>query len=206
MRYIWINPVVDRMYDRSCLHLLLQKHGYLRVECRENWGQRVLKEYKRLAESSQVPVADVRCPKVWKLLEERYKGNGILIPAIEPILMHCARVIAGREELKGKAKVITTPCEILADIGNKAKLPETRFVSWKQFLLELGERLESEKLESSPIPPGFFQNLQCLVVSITGEDEVCSYLKNGDYGAARMIELLWCRDGCHHGDGVIDLE
>ncbi len=206
MCYIWINPVTDQMYDRDSLDLLLQRHGYERVECQQDWASHVREEYGKMAEGSKYPVVDVRCPAVFQLLKREYENSNILTPAIEPILIHCAREISSREDLKGREKLITTPCQILADMGNEAGLPKTRFLPWKEFLQEIGEKPEVKKLDSSPIPPGFFDSLSCQKVCVTGEDEVRSYLKKEDYGDARIIELLWCRDGCHHGDGVIDFE
>lgn len=206
MIYIWINPVVDQMYDRDSLDCFLLRHGYLRVECQGDWGREVREKYKKLVEQTKGPVADVRCPAVEKLLREQYGAGEILIPEIEPILMHCAREISGREALKGKEKIIVTPCQALADLGKEAELPKTRFVSWKAFLEELGERPKARYLSASPIPPGFFKGLECPAVSVTGEDEITDYLRTGKYRTAGMIELLWCKDGCHHGDGVCDLE
>lgn len=206
MRFIWINPVVKQMYDPDCLDQFLQKHGFRQAECREDWIGAVLREYDTLEKNSDCPVADVRCPAVERLLREEYEACGILIPHIEPILLHCAREISSRIELQGKEKIITTPCRILADMGNEQRLPDTRFVAWNQFLRELSDTLPGKRLEESPIPPGFFRPLGCHVASITGEAAIRSYLQESDCGKARVIEMLFCRGGCHHGDGVIGLE
>lgn len=206
MRFIWINPVVKQMYAPDCLDEFLQKHGYRQVFCRKDWVKTVWQEYGTLVEQSRSPVADVRCPAVERLLREEYGSCGIFVPRIEPILLHCAREISGRVELQGKEKIITTPCRILADMGNEQKLPDTRFVSWKQFLWELSDTLPGRRLGESPIPPGFFQPLGCRAVSLTGEDAIRNYLREDGSGDPRVIEMLFCKGGCHHGDGVIDLE
>ena len=57
-----------------------------------------------------------------------------LIPEIDPILIHCGIELANREDLKGKKKIITTPCESLANYGNKKNLEDTVFISWKEFI------------------------------------------------------------------------
>lgn len=206
MQYIWINPVVKQMYDKEVLESLLERHGYQQVSCRQDWGYYVCDSYGRLAEVSGVPVADVRCPSVSKLLRENYKQSPLLIPEIEPILIHCAREISERTELKGKKKLIITPCQALARMGTQCQLPDTCFLTWKQFLIEIKEHPKAKQLNASPIPPGFFQSLNCPSISITGASEICTYLEKNRFKNIGVIELLWCRDGCHHGDGVINLE
>lgn len=203
MRVIWINPVVRQMYDHDCLHRFLEKHGYRQAECRSDWGEKVRQEYGKAAQTTKLPVADVRCPEVEKLLRGTYEGCGVVVPKIEPILIHCAREISGRRELQGIEKVITTPCQSLADMGNALKLQDTSFVSWKRFLQEVSDAPKGRQLEKSPIPPGFFQPLGCPVTSVTGEASIRDYLQKRDYGKARLIEMLMCEGGCHHGDGVI---
>lgn len=206
MCYIWINPVTDQMYDQDSLASLLKRHGYERVQCKRDWAGYVREEYRRAADEAGYPVADVRCPAVAELLKREYRDSRLQIPDIEPILIHCAREIGGREDLKGRPKLITTPCRVLADMGNQAGLSDTRFLSWKDFLGELGEAPRARRLDESPIPPGFFDGLSFGTAGATGEDGVRDLLDRGDYGDARILELLWCRDGCHHGDGVIELE
>lgn len=203
MRIIWINPVVKQMYEPGCLERFLKKHGFRQEECRKDWTETVRQEYAAAVEHAACPVADVRCPEVERLLREDYGGCGVLIPDIEPILLHCAREISGREELRGMEKVITTPCRSLADAGNRLELPDTRFVSWKQLLEEFSGAPEGKQPEQSPIPPGFFHAMGSLASSITGEDRIREYLRKKNYGETRMIEMLFCRDGCHHGDGIV---
>ena len=95
-------------------------------------------------------------------------------------------------------------------------------MSWKDFLSELGVILEPAP-EASPIPPGFFTGLSVPVVSLSGRDEIEEYLeersrtwetesesgRKDTASAAAMnehkpllLELLYCRQGCHMGDGV----
>jgi hypothetical protein len=189
------------MYDSDTLQKYLSARGYQRVFCEENWGSIVLKKYGRLIEQSTQPVADMRCPLVYPLLKEQH---ALRIPEIEPILIHCAREICGRAELADQEKVITTPCRSLADMGNQIGFKDTRFLSWKDFVGN--DVLPHRQLDASPIPPGYFSSLDKEVFSVTGETQIRSCLENRSYGSARMIEMLFCEEGCHHGDGVIGLE
>lgn len=225
LTYVWINPVTDRMYDGDRLDEFLNKHGFLRVYCREDWGSAVRKKYRELTEHMGAAsekeigpresgprengsreaevVADVRCPAVEKLLRET-DHPGLTVPAIEPILLHCAREISGREELQGSFKVITTPCLALAEAGNRLNLPETEFLPWNVFVRRLGEGLPGRKLESSPIPPGFFGNPEETDV-VTGPEAVERYLREERWKGVKMVEFLYCTGGCHGGDGVTGL-
>lgn len=98
-------------------------------------------------------------------------------------------------------KIITTPCRILADMGNKLELKDTHFVPWNRFLATLGEPMEPAP-DASPIPPGFFKDLPFPVVSKSGRPAIESYVTGNDWKNAKLIELLYCVQGCHRGDGV----
>ena len=102
-------------------------------------------------------VADMRCPVAGGMAADyrhRYEEQGpgersqgeqgphLVIPDIEPILIHCAREISGRRDLCDGQKLITTPCQALADAGNALKLKDTRFLAWNGLLKELGDTVE----------------------------------------------------------------
>lgn len=200
MSYIWINPVVDNMYDAYVLDDFLRRYGHKRIEVSEDWGKVVREKYWREVCQADRPVADVRCPKVKNLLGEI--ENKMIIPDINPILIHCGQEISGRSDLKEAEKIITTPCQALADIGNCLGLENTWFVPWNEFVRNSGARPEEKKLDESPIPPGFFSDLMVKTASVTGEEEIKEYLENGMYEDIHLLEMLFCKDGCHNGDGV----
>ena len=233
MTYLWINPVSERMVSEQALKRILTEHQLTQVRCREDWGAMVLEKYKERMEQANGTVADARCPEAVNLIE-RYNEEenlSIQVADIEPILIHCARELSARSDLADGGKIITTPCRILAEKGNALELPQTRFVSWKDFLSELGETLEPAP-EASPIPPGFFTGLSVPVLSLSGQEEIEAYLRDetipeiqetaagiltgtieaGDRNVKKdtaraersplLLELLYCRQGCHMGDGV----
>lgn len=125
------------------------------------------------------------------------------MPDIEPILIHCAREISSRRDLKDGKKLITTPCQSLADRGNTLKLEGTRFLTWNRLVEELGGRPAGRRLKASPIPPGFFDQLNLETVSITGKETMEEYVRGGRWREVGLMELLYCDEGCHNGDGVI---
>lgn len=133
--------------------------------------------------------------------------SDITIPEIQPILIHCGIEGSEREDLRSEEKIITTPCRALADMGNALKLKNTRFVPWNQFIELAGSDSISIEplgtpLEKSPIPPGFFAELGLRTVSLTGEEEIRKYFKKPTRDEVQIVEMLFCKDGCHNGDGI----
>ena len=49
---------------------------------------------------------------------------------------------------------------------------------------------------------GFFKDLPFPVVSKSGRPAIESYVTGNEWKDARLIELLYCVQGCHRGDGV----
>ena len=178
MTYLWINPVSERMISVEALERMLEKHDLTRVVCRESWGEIVLRKYRELLEHADGTFADARCPAAVSLVHSLQPG--IRIADIEPILIHCARELAERPDLADGEKIITTPC---------------------RFLAALGEPMEPAP-DASPIPPGFFKDLPFSVVSRSGRPAIESYVTGNDWKNAKLIELLYCVQGCHRGDGV----
>lgn len=187
------------MISAAALEKLLKKHDLTRVVCQESWGEIVLRKYRELLEHADGTFADARCPAAVSLVHSLQPG--IRIADIEPILIHCARELAERPDLADGEKIITTPCRILADMGNKLELKDTHFVPWNRFLAALGEPMEPAP-DASPIPPGFFKDLPFSVVSRSGRPAIESYVTGNDWKNAKLIELLYCVQGCHRGDGV----
>ena len=203
MTCIFLNPVVEQMYERETLHRFLRERGFLPVSCRENWGAVVREKYRKAAEETSGAVADVRCPQAARCVRKLGCREGLHLPDIEPILFHCAREISARPEFIGRWKLITTPCRILAEEGNALGLPETEFLTWNDFLHRAGETFPGRKLEKSPIPPGFFKGLEN-GDSLTGTETIESYLEEGMWKGKKIVEMLCCSGGCHNGDGAIE--
>lgn len=201
MTYIWINPVVREMYEPESLNRFLAEKGFCPTECRTDWGQTVREKYQACIDASDRAVADVRCPAAAALLQSLPGHGGLKVPDIEPILLHCAREISGRPDLAGCRKLITTPCQALAEAGNLLGLPDTEFVAWNDFLNRLGAAIPGKALKKSPIPPGFFKDIK-KSCSISGPETVRSRLKEGRWEGVNVVEMLYCSEGCHNGDGV----
>ena len=204
MFYIFINPVVDKMYNQEELNDVLQKNGYERVNVTVDWHGIVKDKYKAALKESDLPLVDRRCPMAIEHVEKQGKNLSYTVPAIEPILIHCGIELSERTELKGKKKIITTPCESLANHGNQLQLEDTVFISWKEFLKTLDADLvvKEKSLEESPIPLGYFSSLDVNTESLSGKENIEEYFSNERYKEKDLIEMLYCDGGCNNGDGV----
>jgi len=202
MKYIWINPVTANMYDPDALNRFLNDHNYIRVEASKQWLDVVKEKYKQAIETTAHTVIDMRCPKIIDFIDAYELRNKVTIPLIDPILIHCARELSIREDLLEHEKIITTPCQALADLGNSLCLPETTFIPWNQFLADLGDELAAAPPKESPIPPGFFDGLGCKKISVTEKNNICDFFETFKPNEFDLIELLYCKDGCHNGDGI----
>ena len=138
MQYLWINPVSAGMCEEDSLKRFLERHGLTRVECRGDWG-RIVRERYEASLRAGVTLADARCPEAVRLLEEIQKESenesgieNLKVAPIEPILLHCARELSTRPDLADGEKIITTPCQSLAVLGNSLGLENTRFIAWNR--------------------------------------------------------------------------
>ena len=204
MAYIFINPVVGNMYKKEELDELLFNNGYSRVEVETDWHKIVKEKYNETLKSTEKTLLDQRCPLAIDTINKYINDEDTLIPQIDPILIHCGIELANREDLKGKKKIITTPCESLASYGNKKNLEDTVFISWKEFIKNLNSHNKSmvRLLDESPIPPGYFDSLEAKVTSLSGEENIVSYFKNNLHKEDDLVEMLYCTNGCNNGDGV----
>lgn len=202
MAYVWINPVVASMYEEAALEEFLRRLGHERFEASANWPAIVRGKYEAVVQQAPHTVMDMRCPKIKDLLDEMKVTDDVTIPEIAPILIHCGQEGSARTDLEGEEKIITTPCQALADMGNALELKNTRFVSWNQFVKESGVTLTGKTLKKSPIPPGFFDALGIKTVSVTGEEEIRSHFHNYEPDKVQLVEMLFCKEGCHNGDGI----
>ena len=199
MTYVLINPVTDRMTNPEELEKALHEHGLRRVFCRENWALHVLKEYSEVLQTEDKTVLDTRCPMAVELVRALHIDRIREAPVL-PILLHCAKELTDREDLQEGKIVVTTPCQALAEQGNRLKLPRTVFITAREFLDVIGYH-SVKQLDCSPIPPGFFDPLGVVTVTATGGQEITERAASLPL-KTRLFEALFCPGGCHNGDGV----
>ena len=205
MKYIFINPVVANMYIKEELDEWLLNNGYIRVEIENDWHGIVKEKYNEVLNSTEKTLIDKRCPLAVDTINQYINNTNILLPEIDPILIHCGVELSNRDDLKGKQKIITTPCESLANYGNKKELEDTVFISWKEFIksIDKDSKIKSNILDESPIPLGYFDSLKFKITSLSGKENIESYFENEFYKKDDLVEILYCQGGCNNGDGVL---
>lgn len=200
-KLLWLNPVVKNMYDFSALKELLQNKGFNIVECEKDHVSDIKNSYKNLCPKGMV--LDSRCPRAVNFIRSNFKEFSNNISSLNPILIESAIELSSNLK-EDEWLYITTPCEDLAELGNSLKLERTTFLTWKNFK-ELNDiNLQISKIESSPIPPGFFENLDIKTLSLCSKEKIqnaFSY-KFSELKNYQIIELLYCENGCHNGDGL----
>ncbi|WP_311694898.1 hypothetical protein [Sneathia sanguinegens] len=197
-KYILLNPVVINSYNLSFLEKKLNNLGFSLVFSKEDQAKIVKNEYKALLQKEKGTILDQRCP----LIVDYFKKSKLNVKFhnIEPILIHIAKEIAYREDLADGQKWIITPCTALKKYGNSLNLENTFFFTWDEFCNKYSLNLKGKKLDNSPIPFGFFSDIEKNVISV--EEKDLKNISNVSIKKVRLIEGLYCHNGCHNGDGV----
>ena len=201
-KVVWLNPVVKNIYGFAALKEILQERGFSVVECEKDHVNSVKNAYKNALVQKEL-IYDSRCPRAVNFIRENFKEQADLISNLNPILIESAL------ELSSKLKedewlYVTTPCEDLAELGRGLNLARTTFLTWKSFREQNEINLEMKRLGASPIPPGFFTNLGVKTLSLSSKEKIENALlyKFSELKNYQIIELLYCENGCHNGDGL----
>ena len=201
-KVVWLNPVVKNIYDFAALKEILQNKGFSVVECKKDHVKSVKNAYKNALAQSEL-IYDSRCPRAVNFIRANFKEQADLISNLNPILIESAL------ELSAKLKedewlYVTTPCEDLAELGMGLNLARTTFLTWKSFREQNAINLKMRSIEQSPVPPGFFTNLGVKTLSLSSKEKIENALsyKFSELKNYQIIELLYCENGCHNGDGL----
>ncbi|WP_148824928.1 hypothetical protein [Campylobacter concisus] len=201
-KVVWLNPVVKNIYDFAALKEILQDKGFSVVECEKDHVQSVKNAYKSSLIQSEL-IFDSRCPRAVNFIRANFKEQAAFISNLNPILIESAI------ELSSKLKedewlYVATPCEELAQLGMGLNLERTTFLTWKSFREQNAINLKKRNIEQSPVPPGFFTNLGVKTLSLSSKEKIENALsyKFSELKNYQIIELLYCENGCHNGDGL----
>ncbi|WP_314990262.1 hypothetical protein [uncultured Campylobacter sp.] len=201
-KLVWLNPVVKNIYDFAALKEILQDKGFSVVECVKDHVQSVKNAYKNGLTQSEL-IFDSRCPRAVNFVRANFKEQAALISNLNPILIESAIELSSK--LKEDERLyVTTPCEDLAELGRGLNLERTTFLTWKSFREQNAINLKMHNIEQSPVPPGFFANLGVKTLSLGSKEKIKNTLsyKFSELKNYRIIELLYCENGCHNGDGL----
>lgn len=207
-KYIWINPVAEKMYDDE-LDLIkynLTKKGYIIVNC-ESQLEYVKEQYKKYSEEINGTILDCRCPESINFLKRNNLTYGFEIPMIEPILVRTSRVLY-EKYIKNEEDIliITCPCTQLRDFSKQAMNDKVgiKFFTWKEFIENEGMK-SLGGVDESPIPLGYFKDTFENVLELSSEEEILtgiSSLKECNEKRYDIVEMLYCKNGCNNGDGL----
>ena len=201
-KLVWLNPVVKSIYELAALKKSLQDKGFSVMECEKDHANSVKNAYKNALAQKEL-IFDSRCPRAVNFIRANFKEQAALISNLNPILIESAL------ELSAKLKedewlYVTTPREDLAELGRGLNLARTTFLTWKSFREQNAINLKMRSIEQSPIPPGFFTNLGVKTLSLSSKEKIENALsyKFSELKNYQIIELLYCENGCHNGDGL----
>lgn len=207
-KYIWINPVAEKMYGDEIAKIKenLRKREYIIVEC-EPQLEYVKEQYKEYSKNVKGTVLDCRCPETIHLLRRKNLIDDFEVPMIEPILVRTSRVLYDKYvKNDGDTLIITCPCTKLRDFSSeklKDKIGIT-FATWKEFIENEGMK-SLGNIEESPIPLGFFYDVFENVLEVSSENEIIneiSKIKISNEKKYDIVEMLYCKNGCNNGDGL----
>lgn len=198
LSYLFINPVIWAKINHEALKEAVKKAGYTLVYTEHDHIQDIQNDYANLRKKTQLPILDIRCPAA---VEEalKHQPQGLMVPEFYPILIRSALELYERYIKHSLASLtVITPCQSLKNLGNSLQKPRLIFRTWRE-LKEIHSLLLKEKeLANSPIPPNFFKIKDKVVLD--GQKEIAHYFKQAHRDT--IIEMLFCDQGCHHGDGV----
>ena len=201
-KVVWLNPVVKNIYDFAALKEILQDKGFSVVECEKDHAQSVKNAYKNALAQSEL-IYDSRCPRAVNFIRANFKEQADLISNLNPILIESALELSAKLK-ENEWLYVTTPCEDLAQLGRGLNLARTTFLTWKSFREQNAINLKMRSIEQSPVPPGFFANLGVKTLSLSSKERIENALsyKFSELKNYQIIELLYCENGCHNGDGL----
>ena len=201
-KLVWLNPVVKSIYDFAALKENLQNKGFSVMECEKDHVNSVKNAYKNDLAQKEL-IFDSRCPRAANFIRANFKEHASLVSNLNPILIESAMELSSKLK-ENEWLYVTTPCEDLAKLGRGLNLARTTFLTWKSFKEQNEINLETKKLEASPVPPGFFSNLGVKTLSLGSAEKIQNALsyKFSELKNYRIIELLYCENGCHNGDGL----
>ena len=217
MKYIWINPVVMQMYEAEGinLHKKLEQLGYQPLTGESAIIGHVKKQFVAAVKEGKGIVLDPRCPLAISTIEESCGTDSFYVPDIYPILIQTAYDLYERfvAEDESSTLEIMCPCKELSELGNdlstKWNKPRVTFYAWNDWVKE-STLYNAKPIGSTPIPLGFFEGLDIKVKSLTGEETVIEEVEKyknckGTQKDKRveLIEMLYCKGGCHNGNGVV---
>lgn len=197
-KLVVLNPLIHGILETQDYNALMENlhtKGFIVADAAPG-KVKVKEEYRRcVANANNFPVIDSRCPYVADMVRREFNPLEHLLAPIDPILITGAKM--RKEEFDADLTYVVSPCEGFERYNEDFMLIHT----WRQFRTDINFRYARRALESTPVPIGFFNDLDVKLISASGE-AACRRLLSDYPSDAKLLELLHCEGGCHKGDGL----
>lgn len=205
-KYIWLNPVTTTALTKANIDYrnLLNSCGYIYVDIDTSLINEVKDKYIDYCEDNTRTIIDARCPKAIEIIKKEYPCLCQNVAPIEPIFITCANYLLNKWVLHDDDAILfmIAPCSSLCNHGNALFKNDVVFLTWKDFCLKNNLHINIET-DITPIPLGFFDNTSLNVAKLTGEDNIINSIDTLISSDSKdLVEILYCPNGCHNGDGL----
>ena len=204
-KYIWLNPVTKNMLHEANIDIarFVDKYGFKLIEVDDIVRKRVKAKYVEYVRDVNDTVIDSRCPLVVDYLVKKHPELKKYIAPIDPIFISTGKYFI--EEYLGVDDeyqlVMISPCKALCNSGKNNSNNKIIYMTWVEFCVKFEIELDL-KPKKTPVPLGFFDDTELKVGKINGEEEIEDIICKMKEDKYDLIEILFCRDGCHNGDGI----
>lgn len=205
-KYIWLNPVTTTSLEKSYIDYkkLLKDEGFIYVSIDSSLINSVREDYVRYCTYNNKTIIDSRCPKAIEVIKKEYPYLCKNIAPIDPIFINCAKYLFKKWVANDSNAILfmIAPCTSLCNHGNALFKNDVIFLTWLDFCKKnnIDINLTPQK---TPIPLGFFDNTNLNVLKLTGKSNIINNInKVMTNDTQDLIEILYCKDGCHNGDGI----
>jgi iron only hydrogenase large subunit-like protein len=202
MALVVLNPVIKSMVDSENYRKLIEiiREWDFRVTDSLPGIKAVKNKYREFLQSSPpYPVIDSRCPRIEHLILNEYAHLTRSLAPIHPILIEGS--ILRQKEYGEKRVIIVAPCEIFKVYSSRP----FKVMTWLEFQEFIQFYPPQQRAKSAPIPLGFFdflaKELGIRIEKASGRKSCRDLLANFSPDT-HLLELLWCKGGCHRGDGL----
>ena len=197
-RLLWINPVAVARHGRDALEEAVWARGYRLVDSLSDQRPVLIDKYRKAVAASTKPVAVMRCPLALRYVRSLHSVDWVT-PNIYPLLIHSALELHAHHRPDGATTLtVTTPCVMLAELGNGLGLANTTFQDWDSFAAEQHLSLTARRLDASPVPPGLFDGLGVAVRQLTSRARIDAHFAAPAADEPDLVEMFYCTDGCHN--------
>lgn len=204
IRYLYLNPVTYNHLKENNIDInkYFKDKGFHLLDIPTHIFKEIKDEYNDLIKSSDDIVVDARCPELKRILHQERPDIIKYQSKIDPIFIRCGRYFFDKYVKVNPNNTLTmvSPCSQLCDVTSISD--RVHFLTWIEFKSKYDINLQLDKPISTPLPMGYFKDLNVNTLWLTGSNLEKLYKIIDDNPAnLKLVEYLYC-NGCHKGDGL----